>query len=156
MNIRRNGFITVTVLVLFGWAMVAFYDAQIQFAEVIKNQPSKWEIELHLTPLLAALLIGGALSAIMFVSNRKKRSSLKQAFLLPPELEEMDEREKQITAKACRASYISMGYLYPIVTGLMLFYPFVNEMIPYYPIIVILLLPFIQFVVYFISLKRNY
>jgi len=147
---------TVVILILFGWAMIAFYYAHMDFAQVIKNPEPPWTIEVNAVPLFAMIVIGGILTVILVIKNKQKYNSWKRAFFLPPEFEESDEREKELTAKACRASYVTMWYVFPVLAALLLFYPFISDMMPYYPIIVLLLLPFAQVVAYFLSLKRNY
>lgn len=154
MNVFRNTLIAVIVIILFGWAMIAFYYASIDISEYFKDTSRSFMFELNLTPLLAFVCIGGILSFINF--SKKKKKPWAKALLLPDEFEESDEREKQITSHACRASYISMMYSTPIITSLLLFYPFIYETIPYYPIIIFLLLPLTQIVTYLVSWKKNY
>lgn len=69
---------------------------------------------------------------------------------------ENDERVIQITSRACRASYISMMYAFPIILALLVLNLLVSESVPWYPIAIFLLLPFVQVVTYFISWNRNY
>ncbi|MEW8985582.1 MAG: hypothetical protein AB2401_00930 [Bacillus sp. (in: firmicutes)] len=147
---------SVGIFVLFAWAMIAFYYAQMDFAEVIKNPEPPWEVTINATPIFAALVLGGILSAILFMKSKRKNKSIAKAFFLPPEFEESDEREQEITAKACRASYVTMWYTFPILTALMLIYPFISETIPYYPVIIIMLFPVVQSTAYFLSWKKHY
>ena len=147
---------SVGILVLFGWAMVAFYYAQMDFAEVIKNPEPPWTVTFNVTPVFAALVFGGILTALLFKKSKKKNKSFAKALFLPPEFEESDEREQEITAKACRASYVTMWYAFPILTSLMLVYPLISETIPYYPVIIIMLLPLVQSIAYFLSWKKHY
>ncbi|WLR57300.1 hypothetical protein LC048_10810 [Mesobacillus subterraneus] len=144
------------IIVLFGWSMVAFYYAQMDFAEVLKNPEPPWTVTFNATPVFAALVVGGILTAILFRKSKKKNKSFAKAFFLPPEFEEGDEREQEITAKACRASYVTMWYAFPILTSLMLIYPLISETIPYYPVIIIMLLPVVQSIAYFLSWKKHY
>lgn len=147
---------SIGIFVLFGWGMIAFYYAQMDFAEVIKNPEPPWTVTINATPVFAALVFGGILSAILFRKSKKKNKSFAKAFFLPPEFEETDEREKEITAKACRASYVTMWYAFPVLTALMLFYPFISETVPYYPIIIVMLFPFIQSIAYYLSWRKHY
>ncbi|MGP4078468.1 hypothetical protein ACTWQL_01025 [Pseudalkalibacillus sp. R45] len=156
MKVWQNAILTTIVIVLFGWGMVALYDAQVQFAEVVKNPEPPWEITMSITPIIAAIIIGGLLTFISYKVNKEKYKSWKQALFLPPELEEADEREKHITGKACRNSYLAMWIGTPVVTGLMLFYPFIASAVPYYPIIIILIMPLIQIFTYVISVNKSY
>jgi hypothetical protein len=98
----------------------------------VKNPEPPWEITMSISPLIAAIIIGGLLTFISYRVNKKKYKSWKQALFLPPELEEADEREKHITGKACRYSYLAMWIGTPVITGLMLFYPFIASAVPYY------------------------
>jgi cbb3-type cytochrome oxidase subunit 3 len=144
------------LLILFGWAMIAFYKASIDIAEFFKNTKRGFMFELNLVPFIAFLCIGGFLTFITYRTKKKNNKALAKALLLPDEFEENDEREKQITAQACRSAYISMWYSFPFLTALLLLYPFVSEKVPYYPIIVILLFPLTQSITYLISWKKNY
>ncbi|MFS0883432.1 hypothetical protein [Metabacillus niabensis] len=148
--------LSVGILVLFGWAMIAFYHVQMDFAEVIKNPEPPWTVTLNATPVAATLVIGGIITVILIMKSKKKHKSLAKAFFLPPNFEESDEREREITAKACRASFVTMWYAFPVITALLLIYPFISEKLPYYPIILILLLPLIQSFAYFLSWKKHY
>ncbi|MCM3122847.1 MULTISPECIES: hypothetical protein [unclassified Mesobacillus] len=147
---------SIGIFVLFGWGMIALYYAQMDFAEVIKNPEPPWTVTINATPVFAALVFGGILSAILFRKSKKKNKSFAKAFFLPPEFEESDEREQEITAKACRASYVMMWYAFPVLTALMLFYPFISETVPYYPIIIVMLFPFVQSIAYFLSWRKHY
>ncbi|WHX42726.1 hypothetical protein QNH36_11600 [Mesobacillus sp. AQ2] len=147
---------SIGIFVLFGWGMIALYYAQMDFAEVIKNPEPPWTVTINATPVFAALVFGGILSAILFRKSKKKNKSFAKAFFLPPEFEESDEREQEITAKACRASYVMMWYAFPVLTALMLFYPFISETVPYYPVIIVMLFPFVQSIAYFLSWRKHY
>lgn len=147
---------SIGIFVLFGWGMIALYYAQMDFAEVINNPEPPWTVTINATPVFAALVFGGILSAILFRKSKKKNKSFAKAFFLPPEFEESDEREQEITAKACRASYVMMWYAFPVLTALMLFYPFISETVPYYPVIIVMLFPFVQSIAYFLSWRKHY
>lgn len=147
---------TPVLLILFGWAMIAFYYTSIDIAEFFKNTKRDYMFELNLVPFIAFLCIGGFLSYITYSTKKKSNKALAKALLLPDEFEENDEREKQITAQACKSAYISMWYAFPLLTILLLFYPFIFEKVPYYPLIVFLLLPLTQSITYLVSWKQNY
>lgn len=144
------------LMVLFGWAMSAFYHASEQIADLAKNPGRGYLFELNLSPFIVFFVVGGIL--VFFIYRKKKRNNyiLSKVFLLPAEFEEVDEREKMITARACRTSYMAMMYAIPIITALLLFHPFVAESVPFYPIMVFLLLPLVQYIAYFVSWKKNY
>lgn len=157
MSVFRNVLYSVITLFLFGWGLSALYYAQIDFATIVKTNPEPpWTIEFNALPIFATILIGTIFASITYPKLKRKRKTWKRVLLLPTEFEEGDEREKELTAKACRASYISMWYAFPILASLLLLYPFISDILPYYPIILFLLFPFVQIVVYFISWKRNY
>ncbi|WP_408007395.1 hypothetical protein ACJROX_22295 [Pseudalkalibacillus sp. A8] len=156
MNIWRNAIMTTIVIILFGWGMIVLYEAQIQFAEIVKNPEPPWEVTISAIPILAVIVIGGILTFVSYKVNKKKYQSWKKALLLPPELEEADEREQYITGQACRNSYFAMWFGTPLITALMLFYPFVSDTLPYYPMLIILVMPLIQIFTYVISVRRSY
>ncbi|MEH7222187.1 hypothetical protein V7112_00125 [Bacillus sp. JJ1566] len=157
MSIFRNVLYTVISLGLMGWAFSSMYYAHLAFANIVKtNQEPPWIIEINMLPAFIAIVVGAIYTAIALPNLKKKRKSLKSAFLLPLEFEEGDEREKELTGKACRAAYISMWYSFPVIISLFFLYPFISDSVPYYPIILLLLCPLVQIVTYFVSWKRNY
>ncbi|MCC3356250.1 hypothetical protein [Bacillus sp. REN16] len=157
MSIFRNVMYSIISIGLLGWAISSMYYAQMDFAKIVKtNQEPPWSVEINILPVFLAIVVGIFFTAFMYPQLKKNRKSWKNVFLLPLEFEEGDEREKELTGKACRASYISMWYAFPIITALFLLYPFISDSVPYYPIILFLLCPLIQIVTYFISWKRNY
>ena len=154
-KILQPALLNIVIIILFGWALVMIYEAQMQFADVVKSPEPPWEISVNFLPILLFFVICTPISIYLIVRGKKKHKSMWKAFMLPPELEETDEREQLITAKACRSSYIVMWYTAPIAAGLLVFYPFIQENIPYYPIIILLLLPVVQMISYFYSLHKN-
>ncbi|MFC0269974.1 hypothetical protein ACFFIX_00685 [Metabacillus herbersteinensis] len=154
-KLLQPALLNIVTIILFGWALTAFYMAQVQFAEIIKDPEPPWEISVNIVPLLIFFVICTPISFYLTIRNKKKHGGLWKTFMLPPEFEEADEREQLITAKACRASYITMWFVTPIAAGLLLLHPFVEKWLPYYPILVILVIPLAQILSYFISLKKN-
>lgn len=152
MNTVRSGSIMIVLLVLFGWVMSSFYNASLDIASFFKDTTQGFLFEVNIFPFILFVVIGGFLTVL---SNRKKKKDTK-SFWLPDEFEETDEREQLITARACRAAYISMMYSFPVITVLLLFYPFISKTVPYYPIIVFSLLPLTQIMTYMISWHKNY
>lgn len=156
MKIFRSVYVySPVLLILFGWTMIEFYHASMVMAKFPKDPRHGFMVEVNLIPFIAFLCFG-VLSFISYKNKKRKSKPLAKALLLPDEFEENDEREKQITAQACRSSYICMWYTFPLLTILLLFYPFISEKVPYYPIIVLLILPFTQSIAYLISWKKNY
>ncbi|MGN7299705.1 hypothetical protein [Ferdinandcohnia sp. SAFN-114] len=157
MSIVRNVVYSIVSIMLMGWALSSMYYAQMDFAKIVKtNQEPPWTIEINTLPILIAIVVGTLFTVFTYPKLKKKRKSWKNVFLLPIEFEEGDEREKELTGKACRTSYISMWYTFPIISALFLLYPFISDNVPYYPIILFLLYPLIQIIAYFISWKKNY
>lgn len=154
-KIFQPAILNIVIVILFGWVLVSFYDMQMQFAEVLKDPEPPWEITGNILPLLIFFIICTPVSIYLLIRGKRKHKSLRKAFMLPPELEEADEREQLLTAKACRSSYIAMWYVAPIAAGLLLIYPLIQETIPYYPIIILLLIPLVQMISYFYSLNKN-
>ncbi|GHI00372.1 hypothetical protein [Neobacillus kokaensis] len=150
MKIVRNGSIIIVSLILFGWMMSGFYQASLDIVEFSKDTSRGFLFEINIVPFLLLIILSGMFT--LFTKRIKKKKIL----WLPEEFEESDEREQQITARACRAAYISMIYAFPIITVLLLFYPFISKAIPYYPIIVFILLPLTQIMTYMISWQKNY
>ena len=147
--------LNIVTVFLFGWALVAFYDGYMQFADIMKDPEPPWEVSVNMLPLLLLLVICLPISIYLLARGKRKHKSIWKAFMLPPEFEESDEREQMLTAKACRSSYIVMWFTVPIAAGLLVFYPLIQDIVPYYPIIILLLLPVVQMISYFYSLYKN-
>lgn len=147
--------LNIIIIALFGWAVFPLYMAQIQFAEIMKNPEPPWEVTFQFTPVFIFFLICTPIAYYLYKRNKKKHKGFWRALMLPPELEEADEREQYVTAKACRTSYITMYITAPVATSLLLLYPLVQDSFSYYPVIVILLIPLSQMLAYFISLNKN-
>ncbi|WP_026675720.1 hypothetical protein [Alkalihalobacterium bogoriense] len=145
-------------IILFGWAMISFYSANIEFARIVNEDVEPpWEVTISATPLFFILLIGAVLIPLSYYYNRKrKKKPWIHTLFMPTELVEDDEREQMITGKACRNSYISMWISFPTALTIFIFaYPFIKETMPYFPIIVILLVPLVQVITFHITLKKQ-
>lgn len=156
MRVFRNGSMIIIVLILFSWAMTAFYHASIDIAAYAQDPSSGIMFEINIIPFILFFIIGGFLTFVAFRHKKKHNKGFVKGLWLPDEFSENDEREKQITARACRAAYISMFYAVPFITVLFLFYPFLSDSMPYYPIVVFMLLPLTQILTYMISWKKHY
>ncbi|WLR44095.1 hypothetical protein LC087_08370 [Bacillus carboniphilus] len=151
MKVVTRGVFTIIMLMLFGWQLIYFYNANIDIVHFIKNDSTdSFMFEINMIPTL--LLILTVAGYYFFIKDARKNFFR----IKPDEFEEKDEREKQITSQACRTSYVSMMYASPIICGLFVFYPFISDLIPYYPILVFLLLPLTQIITYLISWRRSY
>ncbi|WP_234987253.1 hypothetical protein [Bacillus sinesaloumensis] len=157
LSIFRNVLYSIISIALMGWALSTIYYAYMGFATIVKTNPEPpWMIEINMLPVFISIIVGIIFAAITYPQLKKKRKSWKNVFLLPIEFEEGDEREKELTGKACRSSYIIMWKTFPIITSLFFLYPFISDTVPYYPIILLLLYPLIQVTAYFVSWKKNY
>ncbi|MFK3961252.1 hypothetical protein [Guptibacillus hwajinpoensis] len=143
----------VVILGLFGWAMVTYFDAASQFQSLMNGSADGFVI--NLTPILVALIIISLIGFFITRSKRKKNKGWKEALLLPSELCEDDEREKALTAHACRNAYIAMMFVTPLLIAAMTFQPFISHHFSAYPILILLLLPFVQISVFYFSLKKR-
>ncbi|MED4400911.1 hypothetical protein [Metabacillus fastidiosus] len=154
-TVLQPALLNFVLVALAGWVLSSLYMYYIQLAEVIKNPEPSWEITISIYPFFFFLLIGIPIAIYLTKKNKKKHRGLRKVLMMPSEFEESDERERYITAKACRSSYITMMFIGPLAAGLMTFYPLVQEKLPYYPIIVIMLIPLAQIAAYFISFNKN-
>ena len=142
----------VLVLFLFGWQLIIFFLANTQLANITESSPqSSWEITMNLVPFAFIILVGGIITTFNYRKTRKLISS----FFLPSEFIEEDEREKMITAKACRTSYIAMWFSSPVLAGIMSYYSLFEKTFPYFPLLIFLMLPLIQVTAYFFSIRKN-
>ncbi|MCR6105911.1 hypothetical protein HXA34_06330 [Salipaludibacillus agaradhaerens] len=154
MSIFRHIAITMTLVVLFGWVMSEFYLAMVDISQFNPSAGDTTMFEINLNPLLAFVCLGGVTTFVRL--RKRKKEEWSKALLLPEEFNEKDERETELTNRACRASYISLMWATPIICALLLFYPIVSETMPFYPIIIFLLLPLTQLLAYIISWYRHY
>ncbi len=143
----------LVILGLFGWAMVTYFNAASQFKTIISGDGN--EVSINLLPILLTILITGIIGFIFTRSKRRKNKGWKEALLLPSELCEDDEREKALTAHACRNAYIAMMFVTPFLIAGMTFQPVISHYFSAYPILLLLLLPFVQVSVFYFSLRRK-
>ncbi|MBP1971324.1 heme/copper-type cytochrome/quinol oxidase subunit 3 [Virgibacillus natechei] len=157
MKLKGIYLFNITVLALFGWAMVAFYDTAAQIKSTIDNPNiDGFALSLNVLPLILLLIVGIPAGVVLTRKQRKEKKGWKAAILLPAELKENDEREKALTSKACRDTYISTMIAFPFLAALMLFQPFVSSYFAAYPIVILMLFPIIQVTVFYLSLRKNY
>ncbi|WP_050614344.1 hypothetical protein [Bacillus testis] len=152
MKLISNAFISIVMLTLLGWVLISLYGPFTSLAKSLSQEAPSFSINIPLQPFLVFIL-AGAISAWHFTRQAGKG---KKAAILPHSLNESDERNQQITAKACRNAYIAMWYACPIAAILMLLYPFIDKTIPYYPIIIILLIPLTLTIIYLKTIKKEY
>lgn len=157
MKLKGIYVLNITVLALFGWTMIAYYDTATEIKSTIDNSNiDGFALSLNVLPLILLLIVGIPAGVVLTRKQRKEKRGWKAAILLPAELKENDEREKALTSKACRDTYISTMIASPFLATFMLFHPFVSSYFAAYPIIILMFFPIIQVTVFYLSLKKNY
>lgn len=138
---------------LFGWSIVEMYrfTSALVDSQSTMQEPA-WSASLNLTPMLLLTVF----AAISYMVIKRKKLSYRKALWLPAEIEENDEREKAITAQATRAAYVSQFYALPLAGVLMAIYPLIASAVPYFPVLIVLLVPVIQVLVYAFTWHRAY
>ncbi|MFC0522145.1 hypothetical protein ACFFGV_00890 [Pontibacillus salicampi] len=154
MKMSTSYILQITVLLLFGWALISFYDAVKGFREMVVN-PDVFMFTLDLIPITLCLLVGGTIELAFMRKQRKKGVGWKKMLFLPMELKEEDEREQQITAKACRNAYIAMIFSFPIIAGFLIAQPLLFEYFSGFPIVILLLIPLVQITTYYVSISKS-
>lgn len=143
----------VLLLGLYAFALVPIVSANVQFARVISKNLANWDIEINLMPSIPLLLLAIILTIAYFILRKRRKVSF---WLYPLDMPAEDEREKAISSEACRKAFRSVWFAAPICAGLLCFYPLFADVFPIYPIIVVLLIPLVQIIVYFVVVKRIY
>lgn len=143
----------VLLLVLYVSALVPLVSANVQFARIIRKNLTAWNIEVNILPVVPFLLLTLILTIAYYTLRKKREVSF---WLYPLDMPEEDEREKAISSEACRKAFRSVWFAAPLCAGLMCFYPLFVTVFPVYPIIVVLLIPLVQIIVYFVIVKRIY
>ncbi|GAA0609411.1 hypothetical protein GCM10009001_28570 [Virgibacillus siamensis] len=152
----RSYLLNVTLLALFGWGMIAFYNSAMDMKSTIDDQNiDGFVFSLNVLPIILFLIIAIPAGVVFTRKQRKDKKGWKEAILFPSEFKERDEREKALTSKACRNSYISLMIVFPFLAVCMLFQPFVSDHFAAYPIVILMLVPIIQVTVYYLSLKKK-
>ncbi|ALX47676.1 hypothetical protein [Lentibacillus amyloliquefaciens] len=156
MKLKGIYVLNITVLALFGWAMIAYYDTATEIKSTIDNPSMEgFAFSTNVLPLILLLIVGIPAAVVLTRKQRKEKKGWKAAILFPAELKENDEREKALTSKACRDTYISTMIASPFLAAFMLFHPFVSSYFAAYPIVILMLFPIIQVTVFYLSLKKN-
>lgn len=152
---RAVSTLILSILSLFfvGWATTALYDTNIQFAKITKNPEPPWEISVNTIPLFSLLLFSIILTGLYVVMKRKRKNPISY-WLFPFQFSEDDEREKMISGDACRKAFISTWYAAPVIAILLSIYPLIQTTFPYYPIVMVLMIPVVQMIVYFIAIRK--
>ncbi|KXZ23926.1 hypothetical protein AXI59_06315 [Bacillus nakamurai] len=139
-------------LVLYGlacWTLISLMEAAPQIADYFQTGGSA-SFELNATPFLLF-----AACAALYMYAEKKKRAVKKHSLVPDEFEEQDERERMMTAKACRSSYIAVYFSLPAAAVLLLFYPLIQPHLPFFPILLIFILMMIQQLSYVLTFHKH-
>ncbi|EJS64707.1 DUF2178 domain-containing protein [Bacillus cereus] len=153
---NRIGFsyiINVLYTALACWTFVEFYNVITELADIIKNEKFPFEVWFNGVPFIL-LFIGAIIVTIFYRIQKRKYKNL--SFWMYPLLFPLeDEREKAITDKACRTTFVSLWFVLPCAVGFLTFSPIINEYLPGYPLYILFSIFFIQMTVFHISLYRN-
>ncbi|MDG5471949.1 hypothetical protein P6709_09325 [Jeotgalibacillus sp. ET6] len=145
--------INILAILCVGWLATAFYKGNESFADFIWNQTEEFSVEIPLVPFIAIGLLG-AMSYILMKKLSKRKKTFK-SFFLPPEFSEQDERERAITARACRNSYIFLTYFVPLIVLVLAFEPVYERIFPSLSIWIVLLIPLVQYLSYYFTIRRQ-
>lgn len=152
----RNYVLNIAVLALFGWVMIAYYDSAMEIKSTIGDSNINGFIfSLNVLPIFLFLIVAIPAGVVFTRKQRKDKKGWKEAIFFPTEFRENDEREKALTSKACRNSYISTGIVFPLLAVCMIFQPFVSDYFAAYPIVILMLFPIIQVTAFYLSLKKK-
>ncbi|MGE6346199.1 DUF2178 domain-containing protein [Bacillus mycoides] len=145
--------LNVLLMVLAGWVFIELYYVTIEVANFIKTEKVPFEVSMSLIPF-GLLLIFSIISTILYKIQKKKYKGLSY-WMYPLLFPQEDEREKAITEKACRTTFVSLWYVLPCAVGFLTLSPIVNLYIPGYPLYIAFGIFFIQMTVFHVSLYRN-
>lgn len=106
---------------------------------------------MNLTPLLLLIVLASILSYVHYKQKRTKISF----WLFPLLFPEADEREKMITAQACRNSFISLWIMIPVSTILLSVYPMLLDSVSEFPVYLLLGVMFILITVFHTTLYKR-
>lgn len=134
---------------LFTWQLIEYYRASLTL-----SGSEETFFVLNLTPGFLLFILMIPYGVYLRYMTKKNKVPLKELMLIPPEFKERDEREKEITAKACRASYMSMFYIYPVLAAFLIVYPLIQNVLPYLPIVLVMVGPLLQIFVYLFTWRK--
>ncbi|MEH7459891.1 DUF2178 domain-containing protein [Bacillus pseudomycoides] len=135
------------------WMFIELYYAVMELANIIQNKRVPFEVSINIIPFL--LMVTVAVVSTVFYKIQKKKYKSLSFWMYPLLFPQEDEREKGITEKACRTTFISLLYVLPCAIGFLTFSPVVNLYIPGYPLYIVFFILFIQMTVFHVSLYRN-
>src|SRR5690625_4024608 len=109
----RNYLLNVTILILFGWGMVEFYNSIMEVQSTNRKNSNGFAFSLNILPIILLFIIAIPAAIQLTRQQRRDNKGWKEIIFFPAEFRERDEREKELTSKACRNSYISMMIVFP-------------------------------------------
>ncbi|MDM5153466.1 DUF2178 domain-containing protein [Bacillus sp. DX1.1] len=145
--------VNVFYIGLASWTFIELYYGVMEFANIIRTEKVSFEVSINAIPFLL-LFIVAVVSTFFYRVQKKKYKSL-SLWMYPLLFPQEDEREKVITAKACRTTFISLWYVLPCAIGFLTFSPVINLYIPECPLYILFFIFFIQMTVFHVSLYRN-
>ncbi|PGZ98077.1 DUF2178 domain-containing protein [Bacillus pseudomycoides] len=145
--------INIFILAIAGWVFVEYFHVIMDLANIIRTEKQTWTITMNIMPITLLLIVTVGIFIGYKVQKKKykKLSFWTFPLLFPSE----DEREEILTAKACRTTLLSLGFIMPVAAASLVVYPLFNRSIPEYPLYVLFFVVLIQITVFHISLYRN-
>ncbi|MGR6336820.1 MFS transporter [Priestia megaterium] len=152
-NVIKSYLLNVVSLLCVGWFLYDFLSLNIQFSEVMTDPKPPWEITMSIGSFASLIVL---LIVSFFYYRARKKTKNVSPLLFPFEFAEEDEREKMITAEACKKAFVFLLFSIPIGAILIAFYPLLPNSFSFYPIAVLLLLSLVQLTVYYVSISKIY
>src|SRR6476661_4393265 len=94
--------VNVLRFVIACWAFIELYYAWIELANIIETEKLPFEVTINMIPL-GLLTIVAIITTIFYKVQKKKHKALSY-WMYPLLFPQEDEREKEITQKACRTT----------------------------------------------------
>ncbi|PEM42796.1 DUF2178 domain-containing protein [Bacillus wiedmannii] len=145
--------INVLIMALACWTFIEMYYGVIDFSNIIEAEKVPFEVSVNITPFILLLVIG--IVTTVFYKVQKKKYTALSYWMYPLLFPQEDEREKLITERACRTTFVSLWYVLIFAIGFLTFSPIFNVYIPGYPLYIVFSVFFIQMTVFHLSLYRN-
>ncbi|KFM98806.1 DUF2178 domain-containing protein [Bacillus clarus] len=145
--------VNVLIMALACWTFIELYYGVIELANIIEAEKVPFEVSVNITPSVLLLVIGIATTG--FYKVQKKKYKALSYWMYPLLFPQEDEREKLITQRACRTTFVSLWYVLILAIGFLTFSPIFNLYIPGYPLYIVFCVFFIQMTVFHVSLYRN-
>jgi hypothetical protein len=152
-NVIKSYLLNVVSLLCAGWFLYDFLNLNVQFSKIMKHPEPPWETTMSISSFASLIVL---LIVSFFYYRVRKKTKNVSLLLFPFEFAEEDEREKMITAEACKKAFVFLLFSFPLGATLMTFYPLLPNSFNFYPIAVILLLSLIQLTVDYVSISKIY